>query len=227
MKTIFTTLLIILTFSQGIKAQFTTNKNISTTPKITSGISQSKLPALTKVNLSSIENKTLESLFSSSIPSIPSPEELERARVKSWEIKPDRPVIQGLNLQFHGIYSPRFFRVIPQESIPGSSRSYFLPNSNILTTNLLAGKDYKLTLMIQRQLGIASSGRMIFDLGEGSYQVEVKEGQQEVVFFFSSTTSGDQFIGFGPIYGNLIPGNADARGYDLLSVKLEELTVAK
>lgn len=227
MKTIFTTLLIILIFCQGTRAQFTTNKNLNTTPKLTTGISQQKLPALTKVNLSSIENKTLESLFSSSIPSIPSPEELERARVKSWEIKPNQPVVQGLSLQFHGIYSPKFFRVIPQESIPGSSRSYFLPNSNILTANLLAGKDYKLSLKIQNQMGISSSGSMIFDLGEGSYRVEVKEGQQEVIFFFSNTTSGEQFIGFGPIYGNLIPGNADVRGYDILSIKLEELTTAK
>lgn len=152
------------------------------------------------MNLSSVEGKTLASIFSSSIPSIPSPEELERARVKSWEIKPDRPVVPGLSFKFHGIYSLQYFRILPQEFSRGSSQGQYLPNSNIITTNLLAGKGYKLTFSINRSNTIPGSGKIIFDLGEGSFQIEVKDGQREVFFFFTSADAGEQFIGFGPLY---------------------------
>lgn len=203
--------------------QFTTSKVPSTTVKPTTALTKTKLVTTSKLDPKALESRTADYYISKTIPAIPSKEELERNRIKSWEITPSRPVTTGMDVRISGGYSKNAFRVSPE--IVGS-RGYFFPISNRLTTNMAIGKDYKLTLEISNFL-VSTRAFILFEIGaEKGLEVEVKQGQKEAVLFFTNTIPGPQIIGFGPIIYNFMGGEAPT-GYDITSIKLEELAPAQ
>ncbi len=199
--------------------QFTTSKIPSSTVKPTTALTKNKLITNSKLDPKTLDSRTSDYYISKTIPAIPSKEELERNRIKSWEITPSRPVTTGMDVKISGGYSKTAFRVSPE--IVGS-RGYFFPVSNYLTTNMAVGKDYKLTLEINDFL-LISRAFILFEIGaEKGLEVEVKQGQKEAVLFFTNSIPGPQRIAFGPIIYNFMGGEAPT-GYNITSIKLEEL----
>jgi hypothetical protein len=171
-----------------------------------------------------LENRTLDYYIKKTIPAIPSKEELERNRIKSWEITPSRPVTTGMDVKISGGYTKNYFRITP---ITAGSRGFFFAISNYLNTNMVVGKDYKLTLKIKNFILFPTRSFILFEIGdEKGLEVEVKQGQTEVVLFFTNNTPAPQLIGFSPIISNMV-GPDDPTGYDVVSIKLEELAPAQ
>lgn len=225
MKTILATLIFLLSMSPMlVQAQFTSTKIPTNAVKTTPVLSAPKLATTTKVDIGTLKNKTLENVISKTIPSVPSKEDLERSRIKSWEITPAKPVVTGMSIEVYGIYNKERFTILPYKV--GTSDNRFFPNSNILTTSMATGKDYKLTLKIQNFLLATGKNVIVFDLGGSTtYEVDIRAGQKEVVLFFTNTIPSPQSIAWSPIIYD-INNRPSPTAYDLVSVKLEELTPA-
>lgn len=209
------------------RAQFSTNKKIPTNQLKTGTSLTTKLPTIAeRVDAKTVKEKQIEQLTGSAIPVLPSEEELERNRIKSWEISPARPVTSGMSIEIYGRYRQDAFTILPEYQ--GRSENVrFWPNSNQLNLSLQPGKDYKLTLSIGNYLLGVGGNSIFFDLGgTQSFQVEVNSGQREVVLFFTNQISGNQIIAWGPILNNIV-GGPNPISYDLYSVKIEELAPAK
>jgi hypothetical protein len=203
--------------------QFTTTKIPTQSSKIGSTSNLSKLATTSKLDPKALENKTLESYISNTIPAIPSKEELERNRIKRWEITPSRPVTTGMDVRTYGTYSKNHFGITP---FVYGNLGRFIPISNYISTNMAVGKDYKLTLNIKNFV-VSSRAFILFEIGaEKGLEVEVKQGQTEVVLFFTNNTSAPQIIGFSPIIYNFVGTEAPTM-YDLTSIMLEELAPAQ
>ncbi|MHA7131223.1 hypothetical protein [Algoriphagus namhaensis] len=218
--------LICLTILEA-KAQFTTNKKITTNQLKTGTSLTPKLPTIAeRVDPKSLRDKKIEQLTGSAIPTLPTEEELERNRIKSWEITPARPVTTGMSIEIYGRYRQDAFTILPDFQGRGENIRFW-PNSNQLNLSLQPGKDYKLTMSIGNHLLGVGGNSIFFDMGGNqTYQVEVKSGQREVVFFFTNQISGNQTIAWGPILNNIV-GGPNPVSYDLFSVKIEELAPAK
>jgi hypothetical protein len=223
MKNYFLTTLLAFGITWSSFGQFTTSKIPSSSVKPSSALTTTKLVTTSKLDLKSLESKTLEDYISKTIPAIPSKEELERNRIKSWEITPSRPVTTGMDVKIFGTYSKEKFGISP---LTYGNSGRFIAVSNYLSTTMAVGKDYKLTLSIRNFL-VSSRAFILIEIGgDKALEVEVKQGQTEAVLFFTNTIPSPQIIGFSPIIYNFIGTDAPT-GYDLVSIKLEELAPAQ
>lgn len=224
LKILVSALVILPFYSQ---AQFSSTSKIPNNTAIKSGVNLSKTPKLTlsKTTQDQLNSQVLDNSISS-IPKISlNPEDLERNRVKAWEITPMRPITPGMDISFMGNYSKSAFYIIPilNDRIQGQ-RHYQAVNLSVLTT-MVPGKDYRFTIELEDPNQFPRGGEIRISLGGENYFLKPAEGKKEVYFLFSNTLTAPQIISIGPAVVNDDWHNP--KSYGVTKVKLEELVPAQ
>ena len=211
--------------STKIKSATTTTINLNKTNSIIK---------LSPANLTKLKNSRLTKDLKR-IPYIPSPEELERNRVKNWSVTPVKPYTAGLEMSILGKFDKDGFLVHPigemvtdptVRDILGNYVTTWIPVE--IKARLLAGKDYRLTFTI-KNVDIPARGKIILALGdEDVYEFESKPGEYAYKVLFSATKNETRDIGISLPYAFGEDGlSADFWSYYIKSVQLEELVPAQ
>lgn len=222
-KIIISALLLVPVYA---KAQFTTNSKIPSGTTLKSGINLSS-PKLTlgKTTLEQVNSQVLDNSISS-IPKISlNPEDLERNRVKSWEITPSRPITPGMDINFMGNYSKNSFYITPILFNQIQDRRIFGAVNLSLITSMLPEKDYRLTIEFENPSEIPAGGEIRLNLGDGVYLLQPDRTKKEAAILFRNSISAPQIISLGPIVVN---GDwQNPKSYGITKLKLEELAPAQ
>lgn len=227
MKTLFKILLPalflmpILTF-----AQFTTTK-IPANSSIKSGVNVASKPSLTlsKTTLEQVNSQLLDNTLSS-VPKISlNPADLERNRVKSWEITPSRPIAPGMDLSFMGNYSKTSFYIIPILTDKIQDRRIYQAINLSLMTSMVPAKDYRLTIELENPNEIPEGGEIMISLGGINHFLQPEKGKKEVYFVFHNTLTAPQIISIGPVVVN--EDFQRPKSYGITKLKLDELAPAQ
>ncbi|SEF57872.1 hypothetical protein [Algoriphagus boritolerans] len=218
------TLLLMPFYSQ---AQFSTTSKIPTNTTVKSGVNLSNTSKLTlsKTTMDQLSVQILDKSISS-IPKISlNPEDLERNRVKSWEITPLRPITPGMDISFMGNYSKNAFYIIPilNDRIQGQ-RHYQAVNLSVFTSMIL-GKDYRFTIELENPNEFPQGGEIRISLGGTNYFIKPERGRKEVYLLFSNAETAPQIISIGPAVVN--DDWYNPKSYGVTKVKLEELAPAQ
>lgn len=233
MKNLIISLLIIPAFVPMLtSAQIKTTdqsrlKNPGSTLRVNSAVLSKKI----EIKSTSFDNLKKQVAQGNSIKNLEeiklSPEEIERARIKSWEITPQRPFSSGLTVWLLGSdFTPDGFFLQPRPTRIGSTSVidyYFF--SMFLECNLTGGKDFKLILDIKNQDQLPVNSGVAVSLGEETYRVPVQTGQKQITVFFTNTSSGNKRIGVSPLISNT-NGRETWGELGITKIKLEELVPA-
>ncbi|MDZ7604457.1 MAG: hypothetical protein U5K79_02485 [Cyclobacteriaceae bacterium] len=184
-------------------------------PKVTLG----------KTDLKTVENKKLTNDLSKLTQLQFSPAELERNRVKSWEITPARPFTPGLDLTLHGVIDKKAFSLRPVYS--GQAQGQYQLFNMFLMINPVVGKDYKLTLEIEKPEQLPGNSEVIVDLGLQSWRLPYNKNQKTITLLFSNTTPGPHILSISPLISQLQTGKPTPTTLSLTKVTLEELAPAQ
>ena len=227
MKNLITSLLITLAFVPMLtSAQIKTTdqsrlKNPGSTLRVNSAVLSKKI----EIKSTSFDNLKKQVAQGNSIKNLEeiklSPEEMERNRVKSWEITPQRPFNGGFNVWLmESDFNSEGFFLQPRPA--GDGYYYF---SMCLGCNLTRGKDYKLTMDLKDPDRLPPYSEVIVDFGIAKYRVPVQTGQRQVTVFFSNATSGSKNIGVSPLI-SINNGRESWGELGITKIKLEELVPA-
>lgn len=206
-------------------AQFTTK--IPSNSTIKSGVNLSNSPKLTlsKTTLQQVQAIKLDNSLSG-IPKIQlNPEDIERNRVKSWEITPTRPITPGMDLSFSGNYSKNAFYITPVLTSEINNRKFFQALNMFLITAMVVNKDFRFTIELENPSQFPNGGEILVSLGGINYFLKPEPGKKEVYFLFTNTIPSPQIISFGPAIVNEDWQNP--KSYGVTKVKLEELAPAQ
>jgi|GEM_PF-3482574 len=152
-----------------------------------------------------------------------SPEELERNRVKSWEISPRKPFDQGIELIHWGTFTLAGFEMTPRVRYVINTLYDYWAYSLRLSANLREGKDYKLVLNVNPQ-SFPPGSTVLFKIGTSEFRIEWPSNRSEIVVLFNNSFNGQQTIDISPVN---VPGRGDQidakQQYIIKSIRLEEL----
>lgn len=209
------------------QAQFSSTAKVPSNTAIKSGVNLSNTPKLTlsKTTMDQLNSQVLDNSISS-IPKISlNPEDLERNRVKSWEITPMRPITPGMDIGFMGHYSKNAFYITPilNDRLQGQ-RFYQAVNLTVLAT-MVPGKDYRFTIELEDPNQFPRGGEIRISLGGTNYFLQPEEGKKEVYLLFNNTLAAPQIISIGPAVVNEDWQNP--KSYGVTKLKLEELVNAQ
>lgn len=226
MKAILKTLIFALILAPlCAMAQFTTK--IPSNSTIKPGTNLSTVPKLTlsKTTLQQVQGIKLDNSLSG-IPKIQlNPEDIERNRVKSWEITPTRPITPGMDLSFTGNYSKNAFYITPILISEVNNRKIFQAINLSVITSMVVNKDFRFTIELEDPSQFPRDGEIIVSLGGINYFLKPEPGKKEVYFLFTNTIPSPQIISFGPASVNEDWQNP--KSYGVTKVKLEELVEAQ
>lgn len=208
-------------------AQFSTKTKIPSNATVKPGVNLSNTSKLTigKTTLEQLNAQVLDNSVSS-IPKISlNPEDLERNRVKSWEITPMRPITPGMDIGFTGHYSKNAFYITPILNDRSQGQRFYQAVNLSLLTSMLPEKDYRLTIEFENPSEIPVGGEIRFNLGDGIYLLQPDRTKKEAAILFRNTISAPQIISIGPIVVN---GDwQNPKSYGITKLKLEELAPAQ
>lgn len=208
-----------------LQAQFTTK--IPSNTSIKTGVDLSNSPKLTlgKTTLEQLNSQVLDQSLSS-IPKISlNPEDLERNRVKTWEITPTRPITPGMEISFTGNYSKNAFNITPVLISEINNRKIFQALNMSVITSMVVEKDFRFTIELENPSQFPRDGEIVVSLGGTNYFLKPEPGKKEVYFLFRNTTPSPQIISFGPAVVN--DDWQNPKSYGVTKVKLEELVPAQ
>ncbi len=223
-KIILPAMLLIPVYSH---AQFTSNSKIPSGTTLKSGVNLSSKPKLSisKTTLDQLNSKVLDKSFSS-LPKISmDPADLERNRVKSWEITPSRPIISGMDISLTGNYSKTSFYIKPILMDRFQGQRFYQAVNLSLITSMLTGKDYRLTIELENPNEIPDGAEISLILGDTNYLLKPEKGKKEIYFLFNNTLNAPQIISIGPVISN--EDYENPKGYGITKLKLEELAPAQ
>ena len=204
-------------------AQFSTKAKIPSNATVKTGVNLSNTPKLTlgKTTLEQVNAQVLDQSISS-IPKISlNPEDLERNRVKSWEITPMRPITPGMDIGFSGYFSKTAFYITPILNDRAQGLRFYRAVNLSLITSMLPDKDYRLTIEFENPSEIPDRGVIRFNLGDGVYFLQPDRTKKEGVIVFRNTISAPQIISIGPAVVN--DDWQNPKSYGITKLKLEEL----
>ena len=227
MKNLIISLLIILAFVPTLtSAQIkTTDQSTLKNPGSTLRVNSAVLSKKIEIKSTSFDNLKKQVAQGNSIKNLEeiklTPEEIERARIKSWEITPQRPFSSGLNVWLiESDFNSEGFFLQPRPMRDGYH--YF---SMCLGCNLTRGKDYKLTMDLKDPDRLPPYSEVVVDFGVAKYRVPVQSGQRQITVFFSNATLGTKNIGVSPLI--TINNSGESWGeLGITKIKLEELVPA-
>jgi hypothetical protein len=220
-----------ISFSTSVQAQSGTSTLQKTTQIKTQTANTSALANQPKSNLikagklTRVEDpKVLKESEINKFPIIRfSPEELERNRVKSWEISPMRPIVTGLEITHWGTFTQAGFKMTPRVRYVINTQYDYYAYSLRLSANLLQGKDYKLVLNVTQE-NFPSGSTVLFRIGTDEFRLEWPSNRSEIVVLFNNSFTGKQIIDISPVN---VPGRGDRIDakleYNIKSIRLEEL----
>ena len=110
-----------------------------------------------------------------------SPEELERNRVKSWEISPRKPFDQGIELTHWGTFTLSGFKMTPRVRYVINTQYDYYAYCLRLSANLVQGKDYKLVLNVTQE-NFPTGSTVLFKIGNSEFRIEWPANRSELVF---------------------------------------------
>ncbi|MBC6367060.1 hypothetical protein [Algoriphagus sp. AK58] len=205
-------------------AQFTTKIPSNSTIKTGANLSNAPKLTLSKSTLDQIQGLQLDNSLST-IPKIQlNPEDMERNRVKSWEITPSRPITPGMDLSFTGNYSKNAFYITPVLISEVNNRKIFQALNMSVITSMVVEKDFRFTIELENPSQFPRDGEIVVSLGGTNYFLKPEPGKKEVYFLFTNTIPSPQIISFGPAVVN---GDwQNPKSYGVTKVKLEELVEA-
>jgi hypothetical protein len=152
-----------------------------------------------------------------------SPEELERNRVKSWEISPMKPFVNGLEVVHWGTFTQAGFKMTPRIRYVINIQYDYYAYSLRLTARLLEGKDYKLVLNVNQE-NFPAGSTVLFKIGTSEFRLDWPTNKSEIVVLFNNSFTGEQTIDISPVNVSGRGNNIDAkREYTIKSIRLEEL----
>lgn len=208
-------------------AQFTTKAQIPSNATVKSGVNLANTPKLnlSKTSLDQLNSQVLDNSLSS-IPKISlNPEDLERNRVKSWEITPMRPITPGMDISFMGNYSKNTFYIIPILNDRTQGQRFYQALNLSVITSMIPGKDYRFTIELEDPSQFPRGGEIRVSLGGTNYFLQPEEGKKEIYLLFTNTLTAPQIISIGPAVVNEDWQNP--KSYGVTKVKLEELAPAQ
>ncbi len=206
--------------------QFTTTK-IPANSTIKSGVNVSPKPNLTlgKTTLDQVNSQLLDNSWSN-LPKISlNPADLERNRIKSWEITPSRPITPGMDLNFMGNISKTSFYVVPILTDKIQQRKIYQALNLSLITSMLPGKDYRLTIEFENPNELPDGGGILISLGGTNHYLQPEKGKKEAYFVFHNSQSAPQILSMGPLVIN--EDFQNPKSYGITKLKLEELAPAQ
>lgn len=226
MKTLLKTLALAMILAPICSmAQFTTK--IPSNSTIKSGVTPSIVPKLTlgKTTLQQVQGIKLDNSLTG-IPKIQlNPKDIERNRIKSWEITPTRPITSGMDLSFTGNYSKNAFYITPILTSEINSRKIFQAINLSVITSMVVNKDFRFTIELEDPSQFPRDGEIMVSLGGTNYFLKPEPGKKEVYFLFTNSVPSPQIISFGPAIVNQDWQNP--KSYGVTKVKLEELAPAQ
>jgi hypothetical protein len=223
--------IVILCMPAILKAQtgvapLKTNPQLKTQPNNLGTVSTQPKTSLIKAGkLAKVEDpKVLKESEINKFPIIRfSPEELERNRVKSWEISPVKPFVSGIELTHWGTFTQSGFKMTPRVRYVINTQYDYYAYSLRLAANLLQGKDYKLVLNVTQE-NFPSGSTVLFKIGTDEFRLEWPSNRSEIVVLFNNSFTGKQIIDISPVN---VPGRGDRidakQEYTIKSIRLEEL----
>lgn len=215
-----------LTKAQSSISTLKTNPQLKTQTKNLGTVATQPKITLSKTDLKTVQNKKLTSDLSKLTQLQFSPAELERNRVKSWEITPMRPFTPGLDMALHGILHKGAFSLSP--ILTGLSQGQYQLFNMFLTINPVVGKDYKLTLELANPEQLHGNSEVIVDLGgPQSWRIPHNKYQKTITLLFSNTTPGPHILSISPLMTQLHTGRPVPSTLNLTKVTLEELAPAQ
>ncbi|GMQ26156.1 hypothetical protein Aoki45_28380 [Algoriphagus sp. oki45] len=208
-------------------AQFSTKTKVPSNATVKPGTNLSKTSnlTLTKTTLQQVQAIKLDKSLSS-IPKIQlNPEDIERNRVKSWEITPTRPITSGMDLSFTGNYSKDAFYVRPILVGESNNLRFYQALNLTLITSMVVDKDFRFTIELENPNEFPRGAEILVSLGGLNYLLKPEPGKKEIYFLFRNTTAAPQFISIGPAV--IQEDWQNPKGYGISKLRLEELAPAQ
>ncbi|WP_297338422.1 hypothetical protein [Algoriphagus sp.] len=223
MKTLLFSTLLTLSMVLTSQAQFSSGKTLKTTP-LNTGIKAASLSKIvtSKVDLHQIKAQTFHADLIKSPKVSFSPEELERNRIKSWELSPTKIYTPGMELGFSGNLDKNTFYLTP---ILNSTHreSYQMFNLSLICA-MLPGKDYKLTFELANTDRIPPNSYFPFSSGLNQ-MIPISSGQKQVSILIANTVNAPQILSIGPYITN--DNWQKPKSFEVTRILLEELAPAR
>lgn len=208
-------------------AQFSTKAKIPSNASVKSGVNLANTPKLnlSKTTLEQLNTQVLDNSISSITKISLNPEDLERNRIKSWEITPMRPITPGMDISFMGNYSKSTFYIIPILNDRSQGQRFYQALNLSVITSMIPGKDYRFTIELEDPIRFPKEGEIRISLGGTNYFLKPEEGKKEIYLLFTNTLTAPQIISIGPAVVNEDWQNP--KSYGVTKLKLEELVTAQ
>lgn len=159
-------------------------------------------------------------------------EDLDRKKVRTWNINPRRPVLANMRFSYYGWAGAlNYFTIMPLK-YPGSSNYTMFPGS-LHFENAVAGKEYRLRMGMRIDpTGISQNerGKVFFGFTPAdSYYYEIKQSSyvtsetEEVIFLFKPEVSGRVIIKISAFMFSGPRMDQDPKPLHISSISIEEL----
>lgn len=197
-------------------------KTTNSTVSVTSSNAPARKIEIKSTSLRNLQNQVARQSSIKNLKEIKlSPEEMERNRVKSWELTPQNPYNHRFKVALSGSdYNWEGFYLQPRPATIG----YYM-FSMFIECYPAAGKDYKLTLDVKDTDRISGSAQVVISLGAEQYRIPVSSGQKQVSVFFTNTSSGSKSIAVSPLI-SFSNGKENWGTFSITKINLEELIPA-
>lgn len=223
MKTIIFSTILVLSLVFNSHAQFSSGKPLKTNT-VNTGIKAATMSKIltSKVDLKVIQAQTFNAELIKSPKVSFSPEELERNRVKSWELSPTKIYTPGMELGFSGNLDKNSFYLTP--ILNSTHRESYQMFNLSLICGMLPGKDYKLTFELANTDRIPPNSYFPFSSGLNQ-MIPISSGQKEVSILIANTVNAPQILSIGPYVTN--DNWQKPQSFEVTRILLEELAPAK
>lgn len=161
-----------------------------------------------------------------------SKEDLERKKLRTWNINPKRPLLSNLRFSYYGwAGSEYYFTIMPLKN-PGSEKFTMFPGS-LHFKNAVAGKEYRLRIKIKinpYRLNPNERGKVFFGFTPAdSFYYEIQQSSyvtgatEEIVFLFLPEQSGHVVIHISAFMFSGPAMDQDPKPLYISSISIEEL----
>ena len=158
-------------------------------------------------------------------------EDLDRKKVRTWNINPRRPVLANMRFSYYGWAGDKNYFTIMPLKYPGSNNYIMFPGS-LHFENAVGGKEYRMRMNIKIEpLGPSNERGKVF-IGftpADSYYYEIKQSNyvtgdtEEIVFLFKSEESGRVIIKISAFMFSGPRMDRDPKPLLISSISIEEL----
>ncbi len=159
-------------------------------------------------------------------------EDLDRKKVRTWNINPRRPVLANMRFSYYGWAGGEYYFTIMPLKYPGSNNYSMFPGA-VHFENAVAGKEYRMRMNIKIDpygpnanergkvfIGFTPVNSFYYEIKQSDY---VTGGTEEIVFLFTSEESGHVVINISAFMFSGPRMDQDPKPLYVSSISIEEL----